>query len=90
MSGDMVVDYFADTEFGKAALKKMKPLPENFRLYEAESVQTGVMRVTGAQFREAKRGFNKGKLSVIVPGTQQTVYVVQEGKRIAAMTNLSI
>lgn len=78
MPADMTIDYFADTEFGKAALKQMNPVPQNFRLYEGESVQMGVMRVTGAQFREAKRGPNKGKLSVMVPGTQKTVFVVKE------------
>lgn len=75
MAADMTIDYFADTEFGKAALKKMQPVPENFRLCMAEAVDVGVMRVTGAQFRKAQRGPHKGKFSVIVPGTQKTVYV---------------
>mgnify|MGYP005750141285 CR=1 FL=1 len=42
----MTIDYFADTDFGREALKKMAPIPENFRLYEAEAVDKGVIYVT--------------------------------------------
>ncbi|MFL1405422.1 hypothetical protein ACJO2E_08775 [Marinobacter sp. M1N3S26] len=81
----MSTDIFAGTSFGKAALKVMSengPLPENFRLYEMgwmedrpEDFRT--MKVSGAQFREAKTGPNKGKLSIMVDGTQRTVYVTK-------------
>jgi len=33
------------------------------------------MEVTGAEFREAKSGPNKGKLSVLVPNSKRTVHV---------------
>lgn len=75
-------DVFAEQSYGKAALQKMAPVPENFRLYSAgwlgqkPEVRT-VMEVTGAQFRVAKRGPNKGKLSIMVPGTQRTVQVTK-------------
>lgn len=76
---DMTIDYFADTDFGRTALNKMAPVPENFRLFEAEIVDKGVIKVSGAVFREAKRGPNKGKLSVMISGSQKTVYVLKEG-----------
>ena len=79
---DMTKDPFADTEFGKVALAKLEPCKPNFRLYCAGWLETGgppetweVMEVTGAEFREAKRGPNKGKLSILVPHTQRTVHV---------------
>jgi len=76
-------DLFADTSFGKAALKKLGPVPENFRLYSAgwlgaKPEDWDTMKVTGAEFRVAKRGKNAGKLSVMIPGTCRTVYVTKE------------
>jgi hypothetical protein len=32
---DMTKDVFADQSYGKAALKRMGDVPENFRLFEA-------------------------------------------------------
>lgn len=83
MPMDVEVDTFAQTGFGKAALCKMGEVPENFRLYEAgwlgeRPEEFSVMEVKGAEFRAAKRGPNKGKLSIIVPGTRRTVYVSRE------------
>lgn len=73
---DMTHDLFADYPFGKAALAKLAPLPENFRLYEAENLGKGNgMKVTGAEFRVAQRGEFKGKLSVLIPGSQKIAYV---------------
>lgn len=79
---DMEKDVFADQSYGKAALKKMAPVPANFRLYAAgwlgkKPEDFDVMEVTGAEFRVAKSGPNKGKLSVLVPGTKRTVYVTK-------------
>lgn len=73
-------DLFAEQRYGKIALQKMAPVPENFRLYSAgwlgeKPKDWSVMEVTGAQFRVAKSGPNKGKLSIVVPGTKRTVYV---------------
>lgn len=75
-------DLFADTLFGKIALDKIKPASPNFRLFSAGWIETGgppesweVMAVTGAEFREAKSGPNKGKLSIMVPNTPRTVHI---------------
>lgn len=82
MSCDMTTDVFADTTYGLIALEKLGNVPENFRLYDVEWLGDGgerkVMRVTGAEFRTAKSGINKGKLSVMVPKSKQTAYVTAE------------
>jgi hypothetical protein len=80
---DMQKDVMAEQGYGKVALQKMAPTPENFRLYEAEWLgkkpsEFTVMKVTGAEFREAKTGPNKGKLSVIVKDSKRVVYVTRE------------
>ena len=72
--------------FGKIALQKLGDVPENFRLYYAAWVgdnpqASGTMRVTGAEFRVAKSGPEKGVLSVMVPNTMRTVYVTAEEMR---------
>jgi len=83
MSIDMSQDIMAELNFGKAALKKLAPIAENFRFYEAgwmgnKQSEWTVMRVTGAEFREAKAGPHKGKLSVLVKGTKRTAFVTKE------------
>lgn len=80
---NMEVDMFAENSFGKAALKKMGELPENFRLYEAGYVEDHpkdfrVMKVKGCEFRRAKTGKNKGKLSIKIPGTERSACVTPE------------
>ena len=79
---DMEIDVFAQQSFGKAALLKLAPTPDNFRLYQAEWLgdkpsEWSVMRVIGAEFRAAKTGPNKGKLSVMVEGSKRTAYVTK-------------
>jgi len=86
---DMDQDVFAEQSYGKVALQKMAPVPENFRLYCAgwlgkEPKDFTVMEVTGAQFRVAKTGVNKGKLSIMVAGTKRTVYVTATEMKAAA------
>jgi len=80
---DMEKDVFADTAFGKLALRKMQPVPENFRLFEwgwmeerPEDWQT--LMVRGAEFRKAKSGPRKGKLAIKLKGTERTVYLSKE------------
>jgi len=80
---DMEQDIFAETPFGKIALKKMQPVSENFRLYEVgwmeerpEDFET--MMVRGAEFRRAKSGPRKGKLAIKLKGTEKTVYLKKE------------
>lgn len=80
---DMRKDVMATESYGKAALQKLAPTPENFRLYEAgwlgnKPSEWTVMKVTGAEFREAKTGPNKGKLSVMVKDSKRTAYVTSE------------
>lgn len=76
---DMTKDIFADQSYGKVALQKVAPTEPNFRLYKAGWLgkvnSREVMEVTGAVFRQATRGPNKGKLSIMVPGTTRTVHV---------------
>ena len=75
-------DLFKETTFGQLALAKIKPASPNFRLYSAgwlgDGNQRDVMDVTGAEFREAKRGPRKGDLCIQVPGTVRTAYVTAE------------
>lgn len=80
---DMQRDIMAEQSFGKIALKKLAPVGENFRLYCAGWIgnkpsEFAVMSVEGAEFRVAKSGPNKGKLSVMVKGTKRTAYVTIE------------
>lgn len=78
---DMQEDIFGKMPFGKIALAKLKPASPNFRLYSAGWLEKGppetweVMAVTGAEFREAKSGPNRGKLCIMVKGTKRTVHV---------------
>ncbi len=86
---DMEHDVFAEQPYGKLALQKLGAVPENFRLYYAgwlgkKPEDFTVMEVTGAQFRVAKRGPNKGKLSIMVPGTKRTTYVTKDEMKAAA------
>jgi hypothetical protein len=60
----------------------MGDVPENFRLFEAGWMEKKppfrLMEVRGAEFRAAKTGPYKGKLSIMVPGTQRVTYVNKE------------
>lgn len=80
MSTDHTIDIFADQPFGKAALKKLSPVPENFRLFSAGWLgksfdKWDTMEVTGAEFRQAKTGPNKGQLCIMLKGTERTAHV---------------
>ncbi len=82
MPADMTEKIFEATEFGQAALQKLDHVSNNFRLYSAGWVETksekyNTMKVTGAEFRVAKSGKNKGKMTVIVAGSKRTVYVTK-------------
>lgn len=74
------VDLMTNTPYGKAALKKLAPVAENFHIFEAgwlgdKPSEWDTMKVRGCVFREAKSGPNKGKLSIPVKGTTRTAYV---------------
>jgi hypothetical protein len=80
---DMDKDLFAEQPYGKLALKRMAPFPAGFRLYEAgwlgeKPEDWKVMKVIGAEFRIAKSGPYKGKLSIMVKGTQRTAHVTRD------------
>jgi hypothetical protein len=86
---DMEQDIFAEYPYGKVAIQKMAPVPENFRLYSAgwlgdNPKDRSVMEVNGAEFRVAKSGPNKGKLSIMIPGTKRTAYVTNAEMTAAA------
>ena len=79
---DMERDIFAEQTYGLIALEKLAPVHENFRLYSAgwmgDGTQFDMMAVKGAEFRKAKSGPNKGKLSIMVKGTSRIAYVTKE------------
>jgi hypothetical protein len=80
---DMEKDVFAHTAFGKLALKKMQPVPENFRLFEAgwlgeQPEDWEVMEVKGAEFRPAKSGPRKGRLAIKIKNTTRTAYLTRK------------
>ncbi|WP_305910440.1 hypothetical protein Q9L42_021260 (plasmid) [Methylomarinum sp. Ch1-1] len=83
---DMIDSVFEEQPFGKIALQKLSEVPDNFRLYHAAWLgddlrYSDTMRVTGAEFRMAKREPEKGLLSKMVPNTKRTVYVSAEEMR---------
>lgn len=74
---------FADTAYGKAALKKLSPVAENFMLFECgwlgdKPEEMTVIKCTGCEFRESKKGKHKGKLHIPIKGTTRTVYLTQD------------
>lgn len=80
---DMSTDIFATCSYGQVALRKLAPVADNFRLYSAgwlgeNPADWKTMKVTGAEFRVAKAGANKGKLAIMVQGTQRSAYVTKE------------
>lgn len=85
---DMTRDTLGEQTFGQLALAKLAPVPENFRLFQCEWMgdkpeEWTVMQVKGAEFRIAKSGPNKGKLSILVPGTERTAFVTADEIRAA-------
>jgi hypothetical protein len=77
---DMEECIFEELPFGKAALKILGNVSENFRLYSAEWLgdnpdEFKVMKVTGCEFRRAMSGKRKGKLVISIPGTIRSAYV---------------
>jgi len=80
MSIPMDEKLFEQYPYGQAALKKIGEVPDNFRLFDAGWLEDkpedfDTMKIVGAEFRAAKTGPNKGKLTVMVPGSKRTVYV---------------
>ena len=81
--GDMVERVFEKQPFGEIAMQKIGAVDCNFRLFSASWMganprESSLMRVTGATFRHAKRGPNKGVLSIKVPNTTKTTYVTKD------------
>ncbi len=80
---DMSLDILATTSYGVVALRKLAPVPENFRLYYAGWVEEHpddwrTMKVKGAVYRAAKSGPNKGVLSIKIKGSQRSACVTRE------------
>lgn len=71
--------YWHDLNFGKAALKKLGSIPDNFRLFRSEWLgefpNCHGMQVTGAEFERMKRKTTHGKK---IKGTERSVYVSKE------------
>ena len=94
MPADMTEKIFETTKFGQAALQKLNHVTNSFRLFDAGWLETkpedfNIMKVTGAEFRVAKFGKNKGKMTIIVPGTKRTVYVTKAEIQILLTNNSS-
>lgn len=70
---------FENYTYGKVALQKMAPVPENFFLTCAGFVGTSsdCMKVEGAVFREAIKGPRKGELCIMVPYTGRVAHVTR-------------
>lgn len=89
MIGDMTEKVMEDTNYGRAALAKIGPVSENFRLFKAGWVGNGHpkdsngMVVLGAEYRSPTRGPNVGRLTMEVPGTRRKVYLSREEIRAA-------
>lgn len=85
-----MADVMHETSYGKAALRKlgaMAPVGESFRLYAAEWLggskpeEWHAMKVTGADFRVATRGPNKGRPTVRVASSTRIAIVTLEEMR---------
>ena len=68
---DMTERVFENQPFGNIAMQKIGDVDCNFRLFSASWLgnnprESSIMRVTGAIFRRAKSGPNKGVLSIKV------------------------
>lgn len=79
---DMGKDIFAEQTYGQVALKKLAPVPDTFRLFSAgwlgeKPKDWNTMKVTGADFRVAKAGPNRGKLSIMVKGSTRSAFVTR-------------
>jgi hypothetical protein len=72
-----------DSAFAKAALAKMAPTPDGFKIYAAgwlgkRPADFKAMRVTGASFRAAQKGPRKGVACIMIKGTTRSVKVTRE------------
>lgn len=72
-------DPLGQTAYGRAALRKLGAVPQNFRLYSAgwqgkTATARDSMRVAGREFRAGR----DGRLNVPVPGTIQVVIVTAD------------
>ena len=79
---DMTERVFENQPFGNIAMQKIGDVDCNFRLFSASWLgndprKSLLMKITGATFRRAKSGSNKGVLSIKVPDTTKTVYVTK-------------
>jgi hypothetical protein len=82
------LELFHSTSYGKLALTRFGKVPEGFYIFccgwlGKPNDKNDVMRVTGAVFRVAKRGPYKGMYSILVPGTEQSVYLTDAEVRAA-------
>ena len=83
MDTNTSLDIMGNSRFGKAALRKLAPVPTNFRIYAAGWIGTrpekwNAMKVSGAQFRPAKRGPRAGQMCILIPRTVRHTVVTRE------------
>lgn len=79
-------DVFAGTIMGRVALEKLKPVDPDFMFYYAGWLgenEYKVLKLSGAEFREARSGPRKGQVCILVKGTQRSVYLTAEEMRAA-------
>ncbi len=80
---DMTEDVFGGTPMGKVAMVKFGKVSDTFRIYEMGWLEErpedfNYMDAKGADFRRAKTGKNKGKLSIMIPGSIRKVIITKE------------
>lgn len=79
MSVELCFEMMKDYPPSIAASKKLGEVPEDFAWFEFEWVgefkTTDTMKVTGAQFRVAKSGKNKGKRSIMIREGMREIYI---------------
>ena len=96
MGIEMAFDMMNDYPPSLAGIKKMREVPDGFCFYAFAWLGDNpedfdVMRLTGAVYREAKSGPNKGKRTIQVPNSVRNIYVTaQEIKDAAARSNAEL
>ena len=77
----MSLGHINEMAYVKAAVKKLGDVPENFFIYRLAWIGTGkaaVMQLTGAVFREAKKGKNKGEMCIVIKGSEKVTHMTHE------------
>lgn len=78
---EMSLTHINEMAYVKAAVKKLGDVPENFFIYKLAWMGFGeaaFMQLTGAVFREAKKGKNKGEMCIAIKGSEKVTHMTHE------------